>query len=366
VNSTLRWEDCIVQRDEHVLVFIENFLAQPKRRALLIAGAGFDPRATHVCEILASHMRDRLTVVLLREERPNSNQRLREGANENLAKMTSRVDRLTVSEVRIFASDNAVIGGREAVKAVASVRLSDFTDILLDCSALSRGVFFPIVKFLLPKDDCKNLHLFVIDQAALDEDICPVVWEQAGNIHGFKGNLSVSGPVRPAARLWLPQLVTGQKTALDLIYQMVQPHDVCPILPFPATDPRQPDRLIEAYATEMENRWQVDPRNIVYADEHNPLDLYRAIMRIHEARKVIFHNFGSQIVLSPIGSKILSLGALMAALEQDFPVVYVEAVDYEINLQKASQDEQQHGSLVHMWLKGEAYDQSNSHQAQTG
>ena len=362
MRSTLYWERCIVQKDDDVLVFIESFLAQPTRRALLLAGAGFDPRATRVCELLALHMRDRLTAILLREERPNSDPRLRQRADQNLEKLTSQVDRRTVCEVDIFASDNAVIGGREAVKAVAGIPLYDFTDIVLDCSALSRGVVFPIVKFLLPRTDCKNLHLFVIDQAALDDDISPVAWEQASNIHGFRGNLSLPEQVRPA-RLWLPQLVTGQKFALDLIYQMVQPHDVCPILPFPTSDPRQPDRLIEAYATEMESRWQVDPRNIVYADEHSPLDLYRAIMRIHEARKAIFQNIGLQIVLSPIGSKILSLGALLAALEQDFPVVYVEAVTYEVDFQKFDQAKQQHGPLVHMWLKGDAYDQPSAHQA---
>ena len=58
---------------------------------------------------------------------------------------------------------------------------------------------------------------------------------------------------------------------LDRIYQFVNPDDVCPILPFPAADPRRPDRLIEEYAAEMQSVWEVEPRDVVYADEKNPV-----------------------------------------------------------------------------------------------
>ena len=341
-------------------VFIEHFLAQTTRRVLLVAGAGFDPRATRMCELLGTYLHDRLTGIFLREERPNADHRLRERANENLKKLTKCVNSSVVSEIQIFASDNAVIGGREAVKAIAAIALDGFTDVILDCSALSRGVFFPLVKFLLPKTKGRNFHLFAVDQPAVDDDISPVAWEQASNVHGFRDSPISAEQVRPA-RLWLPQLVERQRITLDLIYRMVQPHDVCPILPFPASDPRLPDRLVQAYATEMESGWQVDPRNILYADEHSPLDLYRAIVRIHEARKTIFQSMGSQIILSPIGSKILSLGALLAALEHDFPVVYVEAVAYEIDFARIDEAKQEFGSLVHMWLQGEAYDQQEAH-----
>lgn len=354
MSSPLHWDRCIVQKDEEVSVFVEEFLAQPNRRVLLIAGAGFDPRATRVCELLSAHLRERLTGIFLREERPNADARLRERADRNLEKLTKLVPTSTVPEIQIFASDNAVVGGREAVKAVAALRLDDFSDIVLDCSALSKGVFFPVVRFLLPKTQGRNFHLFAVDQPRLDDNIAPVIWEQASNVHGFRGNLNSPEHVA-AARLWLPQLVHGQRVTLDLIFQMVQPHDVCPILPFPASDPRLADKLVEAYGTEMESGWQVDPRNVVYADEHSPLDVYRAIVRIHEARKPIFESRGSQIILSPIGSKILSLGALLAALEHDFPVIYVEAIAYEMDFKQMDEVKQDKGSLVHIWLEGEAY-----------
>jgi len=85
-------------------------------------------------------------------------------------------------------------------------------------------------------------------------------------------------------------------------------------------------------------------------------------MRIDDARKVIFQGRGSQIVLSPIGSKLLSMGALLAALERDFPVVYVEAVAYKVDFDRLEKTRQEPGSLVHMWLEGEAYEQPNAGQ----
>jgi hypothetical protein len=349
-----KWERCIVQHDAYVLEFIKDFFGQNHRTVLLIAGAGFDPRATRICELLSATLKKRLRALLLREERPNAEQELRRRADENLTKLLAFVPDARVVPLNIFATDNAVIGGREAVKAVAQISISDCTDIIVDTSALSRGVTFPIVKYLLGNAQGKNIHAFMMDDPTADEEICPVVWEQASSIHGFRGSLGSVSDLKPA-RLWLPQLVRGQNAALDMIYKMIQPHDVCPILPFPGSDPRLPDRLIESYSVEMESGWKVDPRNIVYAHERSPLDLYRAILRIDDARKTIFERIGSQIVLSPVGSKLLSMGALLAALERDFPVVYVEAVAYRVNFEALDKRTQDATPLVHLWLDGEAY-----------
>lgn len=358
----LKWERCIVQYDSDATAFVADFFGQEHRTVMLVAGAGFDPRATRICDLLAASLDNRLSALLIREERPNAEPELRRRADENLQHLLQLVPQAQVVPLNIFATDNAVIAGREAVKAVAQIPFSKFTDVVVDISALSRGVTFPIIKFVLHAAQQRNVHVFVMDQPITDEEIFPIAWEQPSSIHGFRGNLGPVSDLKPA-RLWLPQLVRGQNFALDLIYKMIQPHDVCPILPFPASDPRMPDRLIEAYSTEMESRWKVDPRNIVYAHERSPLDLYRAILRIDDARKTIFEGIGSQIVLSPVGSKLLSLGALLAALERDFPVIYVEAAAYKVNFGALDKHRQESGSLVHLWLGGEAYDQQTAPQS---
>ena len=60
-------------------------------------------------------------------------------------------------------------------------------------------------------------------------------------------------------------------------------------------------------------------------------------------------------ILSPAGSKCAAIGALMAAIECNFPVVYLETLSYETEDQNLvasySEDEQP----MHLWLTGEPY-----------
>src|SRR5207237_5078860 len=105
-----------------------------------------------------------------------------------------------------------------------------------------------------------------------------------------------------------------------------------------------------------ENAWSVDTRNIVYAAEDDPLDLYRTILELDDLRRPVFEEFGgSLLVLSPVGSKIMALGALLAALERDLPVAYLEAVGY--NFSDSRPADQPPPFLVHIWLEGEVYPQ---------
>ena len=66
---------------------------------------------------------------------------------------------------------------------------------------------------------------------------------------------------------------------------------------------------------------------------------------------------GSLLVLSPVGSKALAAGALMAAMERDFPVAYVEAIAYSVDFALLDQRGEAHRELIHFWLAGEAYPQ---------
>ena len=100
----------------------------------------------------------------------------------------------------------------------------------------------------------------------------------------------------------------------------------------------------------------VDTRNIVYAHEGDPLDLYRTILRLDDLRKPVFEETGgSMLVLSPLGSKGMAVGALMAALERNLPVAYLESIGYELEGTVPREIEQ--SNLIHIWLEGDAYPQ---------
>ena len=134
------------------------------------------------------------------------------------------------------------------------------------------------------------------------------------------------------------------------LYDFIDTHDTCPIFPFPASNPRLGDTSAEEYLTEREDTWSVDTRNIVYADEGDPLDLYRTILRLDDLRQPVFaETGGSMLILSPLGSKVMALGALMAALESDLPVAHVESLGYDLEASVPEQIDQP--DLIHgTWL----------------
>ena len=53
MSNHRRWDRCIHQRSEEVKRFVIEYLGAQNRRTVLIAGAGFDPRAAMVCELFA-------------------------------------------------------------------------------------------------------------------------------------------------------------------------------------------------------------------------------------------------------------------------------------------------------------------------
>ena len=74
--------------------------------------------------------------------------------------------------------------------------------------------------------------------------------------------LSVSRCV-PEEAVRLPQLARGGRPALDLIHKSIEPDDVCPILPFPALDPRAADMMAEHFVNEIEGDWNVEPGQMI-------------------------------------------------------------------------------------------------------
>src|SRR6266542_4114325 len=359
MSNNRRWDRCIHQRNEEVKRFVIEYLRAPNRYTVLIAGAGLDPRAAMVCELLARGIGPQMYGFFVREERPNPSFKLIQRAEQNLKRMVCLIPKHDVKSVEVFARDGAVVGGRKIVGIVHELDLNGATDVVVDLSALSMGISFPLVRHLLERAQrghpSFNLHLMVTDEPTTDDEIVAIGCDAAGTVHGFKGRWGLDESI-DAAKLWLPQLVGGQRMVLERIRAFVDPHDVCPILPFPARSPRLADELIAYYAQEFENLWQVDARNIVYAAENNPLDLYRTILGIDDARKRVFaETGGSLIVLSPIGSKVLAVGALMAAIERDFPVVYVESIEYAVDFETIEQNRHEGGEMVHVWLYGEAY-----------
>lgn len=358
MTAALRWQPCVNHRPDEIERFIAEYFGKITSKVLLIAGAGFDPRATSVAQLLKRYCRPLPDGIFVKEDRISPDGESVNRANANLARLKLLVNQATVIQIDVFAQDGAVVGGRALLQKLQALDLAIYSDVLIDTSALSVGISFPLVKYVLFKSEAlhKNVHLFASDRPSLDHAIRPLLAERATNIHGFKRvNELYSGGA--AAKLWLPQLAPSRGVALQRIFDEVQPNDTCPILPFPCADPKLADRLLSEYAGELENAWSVDARSLIYADENDPLGLYRTIVRISDERRRSFEALGgSLLILSPLGSKMLAIGALMAALDRDLPIYYVESRGYEIDWNTAD-DERYTPAIRHVWLAGEAYPQ---------
>ncbi len=347
-----RWDRCVSHRGAAAEDFIREFFSDGERKVLLIAGAGFDPRSAGLSERLVRVLAERLKALLIREERPAPAPELQERADRNAQHMAKLVPESSTIVVPIFAADNAVIGGRTIAREIDVRELTGFTDIAVDLSALSVGIAFPLLRQLLEraardKLDA-NIHVMVLDDPDTDRRITAIASDKAETVTGFKGELGLSFR-EGSARLWLPQLVSGQRAILERIHAFVDPHSVCPILPFPSSNPRTADDLITHYQREFASTWSIDSSGIVYADEKNPLDIYRTILRIDGMRAPVFSDVcGSHTILSPLGSKVLGIGIALAAVERNFPVVHVEALAYKADFENNAGVPP--GELAHLWL----------------
>lgn len=350
---TRRWDPAVSHRGPDAEAFVRDYF--PGRRVVAVAGAGFDPRARVVLESVVAAGAD-LNGILIREMRPDPPGGEVALAEENQVALERAAAGLATVEVAIFDTDGAVVGGRNAVLALRDLDLDECNDVVVDMSALSVGVSFPIVRYLLERvlsgDHPPNMHLFITHNPAIDDAIRSIAGDTPNYLHGYKGGSTLDSAAEPA-RLWLPQLASGALGTLSRLHDFVEPHDTCPILPFPSRDPRAGDRLAEEYAVQLQSAWEVDPRNVVYADEGDPLDLYRTVLQMYDLREPVFALAGgSRMILSPLGSKVTALGALLAALECDLPVAHLETIGYEMVGTEGPRGED---TLLHVWLEGDAY-----------
>ena len=353
------WDNCIAHFDEGVTTFVEEYFGRSNRRCLFVAAAGFDPRSRRIGEMLAAVMSARVTGLFIREERGKPNANLVANADANEAKLRALFPGCTVLRIDVFGNDDAPVGGTRIASALSALHVADdITDVVLDLTALSIGIGFPAVRVLLEaceRTAARSFHLMITSNPELDDCIVSEPSDRPMPVRGFPGTAGFGGMLE-VATVWLPQLTKGLGTTLDGIGRSVGDcYKICPIVPFPARDPRRADALLAEHQSRLVDEWLVDPRDIVYVSERNPLDCYRTLSTLKARYDLAVGGiYEPQIVLSPVGSKVMAAGALMAAIEHDLRVEYLETVRYEFDAAKdplAIPPEM----VVHLLLAGPAY-----------
>ena len=353
------WDNCIAHFDEDVTTFIAEYFGKSDRRCLLVAAAGFDPRSRRIAEMLATAMLTRVTALFIREERGRPNANLVADADANEAELRALLPDCRVLRVNVFGDDDAPVGGMRIASTLSAVDIpAEVTDVVLDLTALSIGIGFPAARLLLElceQTAARSFHLMIASNPELDDRIVSEPSNRPMAVRGFSGTAGFGGTLE-VATVWLPQLTKGRGATLDGIGRSVGDcYKICPVVPFPARDPRRADALLAEHQSRLVDEWFVDPRDIVYVSERNPLDCYRTLSTLKARYDLAVEGiYEPQIILSPVGSKVMAAGALMAAIEHDLRVEYLETVRYEFDATThptAPPPEM----VVHLLLAGPAY-----------
>jgi hypothetical protein len=353
------WGNCVTHFDEEVEGFIAEYFGQSDRKCFLVAAAGFDPRSPIIPNLLSKTLGSNLHAVFVREERGENNEEvLRTSADQNEEELRKTISNSRVERITIFdPADNAPIGGNRLAAVLSGIQLPvGTTDLVLDMSALSMGIAFPAARILVDiaeRSDGLNLHLMIASNPELDVSIVGEPGEKVQSVRGFAGNAGRDVDI-PKARIWLPQLAQKRRGALERIKaSLTDLYKICPILPFPARDPRRADALIEEFGDEIRGDWAVDSRDFMYVSERNPLDSFRSIEMLRRRyENTVKDIFDPQLILSPVGSKVMAAGAMMAAIKYELTVQYVEVLRYEIDETAAKAPKM---DIVHVWLDGPIY-----------
>lgn len=343
------------QGDECARFFVDYI--KPERKVLCIATLGFNDVCLYFPLALASF--PQVDFLFLIEERPEVSEILKEIAQRNKDVLLTNLERRHV-EFKSFSvvssDDTANVAGRNAARACAAAMQANYSDVIVDASSMSRGVCFPVVKYVFDRSmqGGANAHIVTAGRNHATVKAFAMSSDSPQYVHGFQGTMDTDA-TRKAIKLWIPQLSENAVPSLSRIQSSLAPDESCPILPFPSWDPRRGDRLLKRFQSTILNDWNVNLLDVIYAHEADPTDVCATIMRIHKSRSEALAaatDEPSVTVLSPTGTRIGSVGLLLAAMEQDLPIMYEESIGYFSTLSAIpplTENPPEH--LWHIWLR---------------
>jgi len=373
--STLRWDNYFLRHGPEFDVFWKKYLSYSNRDILFLVAKGFDPRMCCGIEAIteAGGLGKRDCIIIDFDEGATSPSRkynpLVQQNSILLNKLLSNHKKIQ-KNIPMLSPEGRRVGSRNIANSISVTELNCYTDIVIDISSMPRSIYFPLVGSILTLTDNSsafkgkkpNVHLIVAENVGLDTRIRDQgINFDASYLYGFTGSLGLQSFAH-SAKIWIPVLGEKQERQLEKIYNLVHPDEICPVLPVPAANPRRTDDLLVEYRKLLFDNWGVDQRNFIYAAEQNPFELYRAIhrtvRRYNDSLKVLG---GCQVIISALSSKLLSIGALLAAYElKDYGLgvgmAHVETQGYEIEKVDSLGRELPKTQLSTLWLAGDCYE----------
>ncbi len=381
----MRWHDYILTKNtDECKAFWSTYLKQENRNVLYILGIGFDPRTLHGIQTLfnagGEGKRDSILLRYYQSEEEKSKpaiESVEKHQKATLELISARNGTYRVSKLIVRSEDDRSIASIKAYEIIENIdSISAYNDIIVDISAMPRAIFIPLLNKLLQLiddynssgRDLINLHVHVSENFILDSKIEDDGTEQSAEfIHGL--SIRDVANTQDFKEIWIAVLGERQLSQFSRIKESVRPVSTCVILPFPSNNLRRGDDLLVYYRDQLLNDEDFDVKNIIYADEQNPFQVYRllrkAIGRYNESFKLVG---GCKVILSSLSSKLLTVGAFLAVYEtkklehtEDYKklrvgIKHVESISHKFDQISAEEDGiVQQSQLFHLWIAGSPY-----------
>lgn len=336
------WDQYVFRRGADANELWDRLFEKRSMRLLYIAGRGFDLRAQSVMRPCIDSIRNSGAVIedaklvlinFANYQLDSALESLTEQNASELAELFSVIG--NVERVSFGTTDNeGEISASSALRLGTDAilqKVTDQTDVILDASSLPRVIYLALMTSLLnrliPDKSVPNglaaggvnFQVLVAEDAALDGQIMA---EEPGNeivlIPGFSGAMQAES-VQDWPLVWFPILGEHRVNHLQQIMRWAEipgEAEICPVLPHPSRDPRRADRLLVEYKQPLFDSRQTPISNILYVHESHPFEAYRqllgAMRRYQESMAILG---GCRLVVTPLGSKLITLGAGLACFE---------------------------------------------------
>ncbi len=374
----MKWENYFLKAGDDFKSFWASYL-ENKRDILFIMGMGFDPRTNQGIKTIYAIKSDGLKdtkVLRYYKQKSDVGAKIDKNVEKHLLQLNEFLESQSLPkfeerDIIKRSDDDKSIASINATQSFNEMDIEKYSDIILDISAIPRGIFLPLLNKLMKlvndwnlkcsTSKNKNLHVIVTENAELDSKIN--VRGEADDgifIHGL--GVTDTAKTQNHKEVWIVLLGEGQTKQYDIIRKNIDPAEICPVLPFPSKDLKRTDRLIIEYQDLLFNDDSFDPKNIIYAHEENPFQVYRlirkAILRYDESLNLLD---GCKIIVSAFSSKLLTIGAFLAIFEardmgKNAGIKHVESLDHELDEKGILIDDiLKNNHLVHIWLAGDPY-----------
>lgn len=324
------WEDYVLLKDDECEAYFDNKIDE---HVLFILGAGFDER---MCEGIKriGKVAKRMDVWLIRfEEAPNSDSlRYSSKVRLNLETLYGLVnpDRICEKEIKMWnvnGENERPVSDPNSAKFVNNNidELTKYDSIITDVSALPQNIYFILLdKLLCNFLETKKIYIMACENYVIDKKTNPVGIDEHAHYfmgYGATDNVNENKPV-----IWIPVLGECDKTRLercyDYIMQNVEYQEICPLVPFPSINERRADEILIKFQKQLFDTWEIEKKNIIYASETNPFQVYRRICETVEHYSNVLQPLNKdtkdvsqscRFVFTALTSKLMAIGTFLAA-----------------------------------------------------